>query len=150
MYGRLRRAKWVTLLALAVSATVLPFVTASAHQGRGSGPRAMGSIVSYDGTTLTIELSTGETTTATTDEDTKVKVTHRGDHGRGKGHGNPSRGTLESLTAGTEVVKMKSGDEGVLEWIRIRPAPEQATPSPTPADSPTPIPTPTEGPTPST
>ena len=124
-------------------------VTAGAHNGKGGGKKAMGTVTSFDGTALTVTTTDGETVTATVTEDTKVKVEHRGHHGRGKGHGNPSNGDAEDLTAGAYVLKMKVDDEGNLEMIRVRPATHgEPTPSTTPSEAPTETPTSTETPTP--
>ena len=108
-----------TIGALAVAALAAP---ATAHRGRGHGKKPMGTIASFDGTTLTVTLTSGETATATVDEGTKVKVEHRGHHERGNGHGNPSNGSADDLTAGTFVLRMKVDDEGAAEKIRVRPA----------------------------
>ena len=108
----------IALAAVAALALATIAVPALAHGGKGSGKKAMGTIASFDGTTLTVTTTGGETVTATFTEDTKVKVEHRGHHGR---HGNPSKGSADNLTPGTFVLKMKTDDDGTLEKIRVRP-----------------------------
>jgi hypothetical protein len=131
--------------ALALATLVAP---AGAHNGKGGGKKPMGTIASFDGTSLTVTTA-DEDVTATVTDDTKVKVEHRGHHARGKGHGNPSRGDAEDLTAGTFVLDMKVDDDGNLDRIRVRSAaPHDPDPRATPTPTETPTPTPTETPTP--
>ena len=120
--------------------------TAGANKGKGEGKKAMGTIESFDGTTISVDVGEDEAVTATVDDDTKIKVEHRGDHARGKGHGNPSRGTTDDLTEGTFVLKMKV-DDGHLDKIKVRPTTGEPTETPTvaptetpPAETPSPIP----------
>ena len=101
------------ILILAVAVIAGP---AAAHRGRGAGKKPMGTVTSFDGTTLTVTTTSGEVVTGTVTEDTKVKKEHRGHHSRS---GNPSNGTVEDLTAGTFVLRMKL-DDGVVEKIRVR------------------------------
>ena len=127
--------------------------TAGAHKGKGQGKKAMGTIESFDGTTISVDGGEDEPVTATVDDDTRIKVEHRGRHARGKGHGNPSRGTTDDLVEGAFVLDMKV-DDGHLDRIRVRPAThgeptESPTPSPSPTETPTetPTPEPSEAPT---
>lgn len=126
--------------------------TAGAHNGKGQGKKAMGTIVSFDGTTLAIDVGEDEAITGTVDEETKIKVEHRGHHSRGKGHGNPSKGTAEDLVPGAYVLDVKV-DDGHVDKIRVRPATHgeptatpSATPTETPSETPAPTPAPTETP----
>ena len=131
------RIALAAVAALALAAVTLP---ALAHGGKGGGRKAMGTIASFDGTTLTVTTTDGETVTATFTEDTKVKVEHRGHHGR---NGNPSNGSAANLTPGTFVLKMKTAEDGTLEKIRVRPTAFEH-----PAETPEPTETPTETTTP--
>ena len=142
----------VVLVAVSV-ALVLGTVaaTAGAHKGQGKGKKAMGTIESFDGTTISVDVGEDEAVTATVDDDTKIKVEHRGHHARGKGHGNPSRGTTEDLAEGAFVLDMKV-DDGHLDRIRVRPATHgepTATPTPTSTETSTETPTQTPSPEPS-
>jgi hypothetical protein len=131
--------------ALALATLVAP---AGAHNGKGGGKKPMGTVASFDGTTLTVTTADDDVT-ATVTEDTKVKVEHRGHHSKGKGHGNPSRGDAENLTAGSFVLDMKVDDDGNLVRIRVRSAaPHDPEPTSTPTETPTETPAPTETPTP--
>ena len=116
----LRLRSLAVLAALALPLAYIPAV-ASAHGGRGGGKKPMGTIASYDGTTLTVTLADGSTETATTTDGTRVKIEHRGNHSHGRGHGNPSKGSLDDLSAGAFVLRMKLRDD-TLEQIRIRPS----------------------------
>ena len=102
--------------ALALSSFAGP---ASAHRGKGWGKRAMGTVASFDGTTLTVTTTEGETVTATFTEETRVKVEHRGHHDKS---GHPSEGDATDLVAGALVLKMKTNDDGTLDRIKVRPA----------------------------
>ena len=116
-----RKLASVAVLVLAVSALAAPAV---AHRGHGSGRKAMGTVTSFDGTTLTVTETDGTTVhTATATEDTQVKVENRG-HRRGK---HASNGSLADLTAGTYVLKMKVAEDGTLEKIRVRSAAPHTT-----------------------
>jgi hypothetical protein len=137
----------VVLVAVSV-ALVLATVaaTAGAHKGKGQGKKAMGTVESFDGTTISVDVGEDEAVTATVDDDTKIKVEHRGHHARGKGHGNPSRGTTDDLAEGAFVLDMKI-DDGHLDRIRVRPVTHgepTETPTETPTEAPTETPTPTE------
>jgi hypothetical protein len=118
-----RRARWLVpflTAALLVSASA---TTALAKNGRGGGKKARGEVTSFDATTLalSVELRTGETFEGTVDPDVQVKLEHRGNHSHGHGHGNPSRGSLEDIVPGAQVLRMKT-DDGVVEKLRLRPA----------------------------
>ena len=109
-------------LVVAITAALTLTVTAApaaAHRGKGSGKKPLGTVASFDGTTLTVTTTAGETVTATFTEDTQVKVEHRGHHDRS---GKPSHGDAADLTAGTYVLRMKVADDGTLEKIRVRSA----------------------------
>ena len=141
----------VVLVAVSV-ALVLGTVAAAAgaSKGKGQGKKAMGTIESFDGETISVDVGEDEAVTATVDDDTKIKVEHRGHHARGKGHGNPSRGTTDDLEEGAFVLDMKV-DDGHLDRIRVRPATNgepTETPTPTPTETPTETPTPAPSETP--
>ena len=138
-----RKVVLAAIGALALATLVSP---AGAHNGKGGGKKALGTIASFDGTTLTVTTADGNVT-ATVTEDTKVKVEHRGHFAKGKdsgkGRGNPSRGDAEDLVAGTFVLDMKVDDEGNLDRIRVRSAaPHETEPTATPAPTDTPTETP--------
>ena len=130
--------------ALALASIATP---AAAHKGKGKGKKPMGTIASFDGTTLTVTTTDGATTTATYTEDSKIKVEHRGHHDRS---GRPSEGDAADLTAGAFVLKMKTEEDGTLERIRVRPATHDEAPAPDPTETPeipeAPAPDPTETP----
>lgn len=151
----MHRASWKVLpVAIAAVAVASFAATAGAHSGKGEGKKPLGTIASFDGTTLTVALTSGETETATVTEDTQIKVEHRGHpvhkKGRDKGQGNPSQGDPEVLTAGSFVLRMKVDEDGNLDKIRVRPATHGGEPSatPTPTAGPTETPAPTETPSP--
>ncbi|HWL65623.1 MAG TPA: hypothetical protein VNP73_06575 [Actinomycetota bacterium] len=89
---------------------------------RGHGKRAMGTIESFDGTTLSVALDDTTTWSGPVACDVKVRVEHRGRHARGKGHGNPSRGSVTDLKPGAWILRMKL-DDGIVEKVHVRPAP---------------------------
>jgi hypothetical protein len=147
MHRSFRKLASVLALGLALGAVAAPF--AQAHRGKGHGKKPIGTIASFDGTTLTVTLTDGSTATATATEDTQVKLEHRGHR---KGHKKPSNGTLEDLAAGNFVLRMKVDECGELDKIRLRrsadagdhhtPEPEPtATPTADPTTEPTPSPT---------
>ncbi|MDQ3940473.1 MAG: hypothetical protein M3238_03875 [Actinomycetota bacterium] len=119
----------VYVLALTVALGAIAAPIASAHKGRGQGKKPIGTIASFDGTTLTVTTTAGTTVTATVTEDTQIKIEHRGHHARAKRHGNPSNGALDALAAGNFVLRMKV-DDGELDKIRIRPATTEHAPTP--------------------
>ena len=113
----LRRTSAVFTAALVLGAVAAPAALAGDRDGsRKGGKKPIGSVASFDGTTLTVTLNDGSSATATADEDSRVKVDHRG---RPSAKGNPTRGSLEDLVAGTLVLRLKT-DDGVLEKVRIR------------------------------
>ena len=129
-----RVSRKVLLVATATLVVASFAASAGAHSGKGEGKKPIGTIASFDGTTLTVDLASGETETATVTEDTQIKVEHRGHHAaRGKGHGSPSHGDSEALTAGAFVLRMKVDEDGSLDKIRVRPASlHEVEPAPTP------------------
>ena len=113
----LRRTTAVFTAALVLGAVAAPAALANDRDGsRKGGKKPIGSVASFDGTTLTVTLNDGSSATATADEDSRVKIDHRG---RPAAKGNPTRGSLEDLVAGTLVLRLKT-DDGVLEKVRIR------------------------------
>jgi hypothetical protein len=113
----LRRTTVSVLIAVVLSAFAVPAAIAGPKAAaRKGGKKPMGTVSSFDGTTLSVARKNGSSLTVTTDEDTRVKLEHRGRHAR---KGNPSNGTLEDLVVGAFVLKMKVDDD-VLEKIRLR------------------------------
>ena len=88
------------------------------------GKKPVAEVLSFDQTTLELHLlmRDGTETGQTVDAGVQVKVEHRGAHARGKGHGNPSRGSLADLVPGTKVLRIKLTD-GVVTKLRLRRAP---------------------------
>ena len=143
-----RVSRKVVLAAVAALALATLVAPAGAHSGKGGGKKALGTVTSFDGTTLTVTTADGDVT-ATVTEDTKVKVEHRGHFakGNGKSRGNPSRGDADDLTDGTFVLDMKVDDEDNLVRIRVRSAaPQEGEPAETPEPTETPDPEETETP----
>lgn len=108
----------VPLLVLLLSV----FVAAPALATKPGGKNPLGEVVSFDSATrtLSVRLNDGQTATATVAPDVQVKLEHRGNHARGKGHGNPSNGSVEDLVPGADVLRWKL-EEGVLTKVRLRP-----------------------------
>ena len=94
------------------------------------GKKAIGTVLTFDPATLAlaIDMAEGDDFTGTLAEDAQVKLDHRGHSRRGEGHGNPTRGSLEDLTAGAGVLRLKSED-GLVTKIRLRPAPTATPPT---------------------
>lgn len=118
-------ARTVTAVSLvALIAAAAPVQAKSPHSGRSGGKKPIGEVVSFDAATsaLVVDLNDGEELTTTVAEDAQVKLEHRGSHRRNKGHGNPSKGSLEDLVAGALVLRMKVEDDEVTK-IRLRPVP---------------------------
>ena len=122
----LRRTTAIFTAALVLGAVAAPAALAKGPSGKG-GKKPVGTVATFDGTTLTVTMNDGSTQTATADDSTKVKVDHRG---RPAAKGNPTRGGLEDLVAGTLVLRLKT-DDGVLEKVRIRRTAPAAAPVPT-------------------
>ena len=122
------------IMAAVIATTVAGFIGATPaiagdhpdRGNRGHGKRAMGTIESFDGSTLSVALNDTTTWSGPVACDLKVRLEHRGRHARGKGHGNPSRGSVADLKAGAWVLRMKL-DDGKVEKIAIRPAPAEET-----------------------
>jgi hypothetical protein len=122
------RARWlVPFLTASLLVSAAAASTSLAKKGRGGGKKARGEVTSFDATTLALEvaLRNGETFEGTVDPDVQVKLEHRGNHSHGNGHGNPSRGSLEDIVPGAQVLRMKFDDEGVVDKLRLRPAKEE-------------------------
>ena len=121
-------ARTATALSLAalLAGAALPAQAKSPHSERRGGKKPIGEIVSFDEatSTLIVDLADGEDLTATVDPDVQVKIEHRGRHHRSKGHGNPSEGSIEDLTAGALVLRIKTDDDEITK-IRLRPAPAE-------------------------
>jgi hypothetical protein len=122
-------ARTATALSLAalLAGAALPAQAKSPHSEQRGSKKPIGEIVSFDEatSTLIVDLADGEDLTATVDADVQVKIEHRGRHHRSKGHGNPSEGSLEDLTAGALVLRIKTDDDEITK-IRLRPAPAEA------------------------
>jgi hypothetical protein len=125
----LRRSTRTTpLYAVALAAMVLAFFAApaAAHKdGRGGKP-AIGEVASFDGTTLTVTMNDGSSFAGAVSDDVQIKVEHRGHKEHGKGHKKPSNGSLEDLTAGAKVLRIKVKCDEVTK-LRIRRAPATTT-----------------------
>ena len=115
---RYARRLAVPLLVLVLAA----LVAAPAATAKPGGKKALGEVVSFDSSTstLAVRLNDGQTVTATVAPDVQVKLEHRGNHTRGKGHGNPSNGSVDDLVAGAYVLRWKFED-AVLTKVRLRP-----------------------------
>lgn len=111
----LRRTTAILTAALVLGAVAAPAALAKRPSGKG-GKKPVGTVASFDGTTLTVTMKDGSSRTATADESTQVKIDHRG---RPSAKGNPTRGSLDDLVAGNLVLRMKT-DDGALEKVRIR------------------------------
>jgi hypothetical protein len=110
-------------LVLLLSLPVIP-ATAKRPEDLRGGKRALGTVASFDPSTMALTLASHDgshTTTATVSDHVKIKVEHRGDHTRGPGHGNPSRGSLDDLVPGAFVLTVHTRDE-LITYIRLRPA----------------------------
>ena len=120
----------LTVISLAglLAAASLPAHAKSSRPKQHRGKKAIGEIVSFDAatSTLTVDLPGDEDFTGAVAPDAQVKLDHRGWARKGSDHeGNPTKGSLEDLVAGTPVLRMKVEDELVTK-IRIRPLPDQA------------------------
>lgn len=114
MFRTSARLSVALVLLLALGAIAAPAALAK----RG-GKKPVGTVTSWDGTTLQVTLNGGQTVTATVAPDVQVKVEHRGEHSRGKGHGNPSNGSVEDIFVGVSVLRIKLED-GVVTKLRLR------------------------------
>ncbi len=123
-----RRTTAVLTAALVLGAVAAPAALANGRRDgeHNGGKKPVGTVASFDGTTLTVAMKDGSSKTATAGDDTKVKIDHRG---RPAAKGNPTRGSLEDLVAGALVLRMKI-DDGALEKVRIRRAAAEAAPAP--------------------
>ena len=119
----LARRILVTGAAVSLALAAVPGAHASGGNTARGGKKPLGEIVSFDQATLElgVQLRDGSLAAHTVDADVRVKLVHRGHHGRGRGHGNPSRGGLDDLDPGAQVLRWKVRD-GVVEKIRLRPA----------------------------
>lgn len=125
-------SRTVTAVSLAglLAGAALPAQAKSPHSEHRGGKKAVGTVVSFDEATslLVVDLAEGEDLTAAVDPDVQVKLEHRGQHRKSKGHGNPSRGSTDDLVAGAQVLRVKLEDETVTK-IRLRPAPAVTAPA---------------------
>ena len=125
----LRRSTRTTpLYAIALAAMVLALFAApaAAHKEGTGGKPAVGEVVSFDGTTLTVAMNDGSSFSGAVAEDVQVKVEHRGHKEHGKGHKKPSNGSVADLTAGAKVLRMKVKC-GEVQKLRLRRAPAVTT-----------------------
>ncbi|MEA2461591.1 MAG: hypothetical protein QOH90_1768 [Actinomycetota bacterium] len=95
------------------------------------GKKPIAEVLSFDPGSLQLDLqmNDGSESGQTVDAGVQIKVEHRGAHAHGKGHGNPSRGTLADLVPGTKVLRMKLTG-GVVTKLRLRRAAAPATETP--------------------
>ncbi len=123
---RLTRTLTVVSLAGLLAVAALPAQARSTRSEHRGGKKAVGEVVSFDATTsaLVVALSGGDELTANVDPDVQVKLDHRGhaNKERERAHGNPTRGSVDDLVAGTPVLRLKL-EEGVVTKIRLRPLP---------------------------
>ncbi len=131
MNGRLRKVSIALFVFALAAAMVAPAAMAKKGDPKKGGKKAMGEVVSFDASTgsLVVTLTDGSSVSATVSPDVKVKLEHRGSHSRGKGHGNPSSGSLADVVAGAKILKMKERD-GLVEKLRLRPAAAPVTEEP--------------------
>jgi hypothetical protein len=130
----LRKAGAVFFAVALTGALIAPAALAKKPLEKRGGKKPVAEVVSFDPSTmqLALTLRDGTGTTQTVDASVQIKVEHRGNHSRGKGHGNPSRGGLDDLTAGTKVLRMKVKG-GVVTKLRLRRASVPTTVEPDPA-----------------
>ncbi len=121
-----------TLYAVVVPALLAATLVAPAHAG--DGKRAFGSVRSFDGTMLTVDMGNGGTLVAPVDDDVQIKVEHRGKKARGKGHKKPSNGTVADLKPGTMILRIKVVCSEVIK-LRLRRAPATQTAAATADDT---------------
>jgi hypothetical protein len=132
----LRKAGALFFAVALTGALVAPAALAKKPLEKRGGKKPIAEVVSFDPTTmqLALTLPDGTGTTQTVVAGVQVKVEHRGDHSRGKGHGNPSKGSLDDLVAGTKVLRMKV-KAGVVTKLRLRRASAPTTIEPEPSDA---------------
>ena len=109
------------LYALVIPAMLLSAAAPALAKGAGSGgKKPIGTIVSFDGTTLTMQATDGSTVSAPVSDDAQIKVAHRGRKGQEKTK-KPSNGTEANLVPGASVLrlKMKCGE---IVKLRVRAA----------------------------
>lgn len=131
MHRLVVRTVAVASLAALVAGGTLTAQAKSSRPKNWGGKKAVGTVLTFDAATLalTIDMAEGDDFAGTLAEDAKVKLDHRGHSRRGEGHGNPTRGSLEDLTAGAAVLRLKSED-GLVTKIRLRPAAPAAPTAP--------------------
>jgi hypothetical protein len=121
-------------LSLALAA---PAVASSGHGavhggkkpgGAHGGKRPIGEIVSFEDSHVALLLTDGSTVTHAVADDVRVKIERRGLHDRGKGHGNPTTGSIADLAAGARVLRMKLDRSDDIVKIRLRVTSEVAEP----------------------
>lgn len=136
---RTQTCKVLKLLVAALVATSL-LSPALGAPGQGKGPsgkggkKPIGTVASFDASSgiLVVDMKDGSRFEGVADQDTKVKIDHRGKSGK---KGNPTKGSLEDLVAGYKVLRIKSSttDENAtkVEKIKVRkvaaPAPATCT-----------------------
>jgi hypothetical protein len=144
------------LLLMVAGLLVVSSLAASAKSPGGvkpGGKKALGEVTSFDSSSmaLSVEMADGRVYDGEVSPDVKVKLEHRGNHSTGRGHGNPTRGSLEDIVAGAFVLRMKGDKADLVTKLRLRAGPVvtvTATPTPLPTESPTPLPTETPTPLP--
>ena len=117
------------MCSLVVPAMLLSAMAAPAlAKGKGSGgKKPVGTVVSFDGTTLTMQAKDGSTLSAPVADDVQIKVDHRGRKGQDKAK-KPSNGTVADIVAGASVLRIKvKCDEVVKLRLKAAPAPVAAT-----------------------
>jgi hypothetical protein len=112
-----RMAAWMVLV---VAFGALSTHIAAAKTGH---KKVSGTVTAWDGTTLEVTPANGdEPVSASVSPAAKVKLAHHGNHAHVK---NPSRGSLDDLSVGDQVLKMKiDGDE--VTKIRLRQSGDEA------------------------
>ena len=122
-----RSARTTPLYALALATMVLALFAAPAlaHKEGTGGKKALGTVASFDGTTLTVTMTDGSSFSGAVGDDVQVKVEHRGHKSHGKGHKKPSNGSVADLTAGAMVLRMKVKCDEVTK-LRLRRVPAAA------------------------
>ena len=117
------------MCSLVIPAMLLSFMAAPAlAKGKGSGgKKPVGTVVSFDGTTLTMQAKDGSTLSAPVADDVQIKVDHRGRKGQDKTK-KPSNGTVADIVAGASVLRIKvKCDEVVKLRLKAAAAPVAAT-----------------------
>ena len=117
-----------TISLLSAALLVCGLLASPGLAAKPGGKKPIGEIVSFDESsmTLVVEMKSGSELVAEVADEAQIKLEHRGDHSTGKGHGNPTRGSLDDLVEGAKVLRLKlDKDEGVVSKIRLRAAPKE-------------------------